>query len=352
MTPSERLALGVFHRLDPETAHDLSLKALRFGLVRAPRPVKSPRLHTNIAGIALPNPVGLAAGYDKNAQAMSALLRLGFGFIEAGAATPRPQPGNPKPRLFRLDQDRAAINRFGFNNDGIEAIGSRLRAPRVPGAVGLNLGANKDSENRVADYITVLKRAAGAVDFVTLNVSSPNTEKLRDLQGKAALSDLVAQVIAARDGLPGRIPVFLKVAPDLSDAEVSDIAAVAASGGIDALIATNTTLDRSGLQSDKAGEKGGLSGKPLFQPSTRILGLFAQALGNKVPLIGVGGISSATDAYTKIKAGASAVQIYTALVYSGFSLLPEIVNGLDQLLERDGFQNISEAVGIESKDYA
>lgn len=345
MTFLERIALCGLHRLDPERAHGLSIRALASGLVPLAGAITSPRLATRVAGLDLPNPVGLAAGYDKNAEAVSPLTRAGFGFIEVGAATPRPQPGNPRPRLFRLSEDRAVINRFGFNNQGMEAIGARLAsAPRaVP--VGLNLGANKDSADRAADFAAVLAACGPHVDFATVNVSSPNTEKLRDLQGKAALSGLLALVLAQRARLPRHIPVFLKIAPDLTAPELEDVAEVALSSGIDGVIATNTTLSREGLKSESRAETGGLSGAPLFEKSTRTLARLSQLTDGKLPLIGVGGISSADQAYAKIRAGASAVQLYSALVFGGLSLAADIVHGLDQLVARDGFRNIANAVG-------
>ena len=347
MKLSEKLALAVMHRLDPETAHGLSIKALKSGLTPCPGPVISPRLKTEIAGLNLPNPVGLAAGFDKNAEALGALTQAGFGFIEVGAATPRPQPGNPKPRLFRLSEDLAAINRFGFNNEGMEVIGARLAQRPKNGVIGLNLGANKDSDDRAQDFARVLSHCGAHLDFATVNVSSPNTEKLRDLQGKAALSALLAGVMDAREGLDRPIPVFLKIAPDLDEAGLDDIADVARESRIDAVIATNTTLARDGLKSAHRDETGGLSGAPLFEKSTRVLAQLSTRLDGAVPIIGVGGISSAEDAYAKIRAGASAVQFYTALVYGGLSLAAEIANGLDALLARDGHDSVAQAVGTD-----
>ena len=347
MTPVERLGLAVLHRMDPEAAHGLSIRALKAGLVPLPGPVTSPRLRTSLAGLDLPNPVGLAAGYDKNAEAVEALARAGFGFVEVGAATPRPQPGNPRPRLFRLTEDRAAINRFGFNNDGAEVIADRLSRARRTVPLGLNLGANKDSADRAGDFAKVLALAGPHVDFATVNVSSPNTERLRDLQGKAALTGLLTGVLATRDGLSRRIPVFLKIAPDLSEADLADVAAVALGVGIDAIIATNTTLSRDGLRSPHAGETGGLSGAPLFGKSTRVLARLSKLTEARLPLIGTGGIASAEDAYAKIRAGASAVQIYTALVYGGLSLVSDIARGLDRLLAREGFASVAEAAGTD-----
>jgi len=351
VTPIERLGLFALHRLDPEKAHGWSIRALRAGLVPLPGPVTSPRLRTRLAGLDLPNPVGLAAGFDKNAEAVTPLSRAGFGFVEVGAATPRPQPGNPAPRLFRLTEDRGVINRFGFNNEGAEVIAARLSQARHDVPVGLNLGANKDAADRAADFARVLATAGPHVDFATVNVSSPNTEKLRDLQGKAALSALLAGVIATRDGLARRVPVFLKIAPDLADAELADVAEVALSSGIDAVIATNTTLSRDGLKSAHRGEAGGLSGAPLFEKSTRTLARLSDLTGGALPLIGVGGIASAEDAYAKIRAGASAVQLYSALVYGGLSLAAGIARGLDGLLQRDGFATVAEAVGTGRKDW-
>lgn len=351
MKLTEKLALKALHRVDPETAHSLSIKALTSGLAPAPGPVTSARLKTQIAGIDLPNPVGLAAGFDKNAEALTPLSRAGFGFIEVGAATPRPQPGNPKPRLFRLSEDRAAINRFGFNNEGMEVIAARLAKRPKDAVIGLNLGANKDSDDRAADFARVLAHCGAHLDFATVNVSSPNTEKLRDLQGKAALSALLRGVIETRDGLARRVPVFLKIAPDLDREGIEDIAAVAQDVGIDAVIATNTTLSREGLQSPHREEAGGLSGAPLFEKSTRVLAQLSELLNGTVPLIGVGGISNAEQAYAKICAGASAVQLYTAMVYGGLSLAGDIARGLDDLLARDGFANVADAVGCKRGDW-
>lgn len=340
-----RLGLAALHRLDPETGHGLALMALRAGLVPRPGPFTSPRLRLRLAGLDLPNPVGLAAGFDKNAVALAALTRAGFGFVETGAATPRPQPGNPRPRLFRLSEDRAVINRFGFNNDGAEAIASRLAKRPATGIVGLNLGANKDSADRAGDFAQVLRRCGAHVDFATVNVSSPNTEKLRDLQGPAALRALLAGVMEARADLPRPIPVFLKIAPDLSPDELAELAEVALESGLDAIIATNTTLSRDGLSSPQAGQAGGLSGRPLFDKSTRILAQLSALTEGRMPLIGVGGIDSAETAYAKILAGASAVQLYSALVYHGFSLVNEVARGLDALLARDGHASVADAIG-------
>ena len=336
---AEQLGLRALHQVDPETAHGLAITALRLGLAPTPGPVTSKRLKTSLAGMSLPNPVGLAAGFDKNATAVAPLSNAGFGFIEVGAATPLPQPGNDKPRLFRLTEDRAAINRFGFNNEGMQAICTRLarRGAGVP--VGLNLGANKTSTDRAADFARVMELARDHVDFATVNVSSPNTEKLRDLQGKAALAALLAGVMEVR----GDTPVFLKIAPDLTEAEIADVAEVANDADVAAIIATNTTLDRAGLKNAQRDQMGGLSGAPLFEKSTRVLARLSTL--TDIPLVGVGGIGSAEDAYAKICAGASAVQLYTTLVYGGLSLVTDIAKGLDKLLKQDGFDTVADAVG-------
>lgn len=336
----DRMGAALLRRMDPETGHGLALRALNAGLGPRKSPVTSARLRCSIAGIDLPNPLGLAAGFDKNAVALTPLARCGFGFIEVGAATPRPQPGNPRPRLFRLTEDQAAINRFGFNNDGADAIAARL-ASRPTGVLGLNLGANKDSDDRAADFASVLRTCGAHVDFATVNVSSPNTERLRDLQGADALRALLDGVQAANTW---DRPIFLKIAPDLTAAELDDIAQVAEAAGIKAIIATNTTLDRPGLKSASSGEKGGLSGQPLFEKSTRTLARLSTLTA--LPLIGVGGISNATQAYAKIKAGASALQLYTALVYGGMGLVQQILTDLDAMLERDG-RTMGDAVGCD-----
>ncbi|MFP4450575.1 quinone-dependent dihydroorotate dehydrogenase [Rhodosalinus sp.] len=345
MSLTERAGLALLRRIDPETAHGLALRALQAGAAPLPGLVTSDRLRCELAGLRLANPVGLAAGFDKNAVALHPLSRAGFGFVEVGAVTPRPQPGNPRPRLFRLPQDAAVINRFGFNNEGMETVAARLeRRPRDM-VLGLNLGANKDSADRAGDFAAVLVRCGPWLDFATVNVSSPNTERLRDLQGAEALAALLDRVIDARAELGRPLPLFLKIAPDLTDAELADIAAVAREAGIDGIVATNTTLARDGLRSAHAAEAGGLSGKPLFRRSTQVLARLHRLTAGAMPLIGVGGIGSAEDAYAKIRAGASAVQLYTGLVYEGLSLGARITEGLDALLARDGFASVAEAVG-------
>ncbi|WP_103764878.1 quinone-dependent dihydroorotate dehydrogenase [Roseovarius confluentis] len=345
MRLSDRIGLGLMHRLEPERAHGLALQALRAGLVPLPGLVTSDRLRCEVAGLRLANPIGLAAGFDKNVVALSALSRAGFGFIEAGAVTPKAQAGNPKPRLFRLTGDRAVINRFGFNNNGMEDVVQRLATRPRDAVIGLNLGANKDSADRAEDFARVLSRCGPHLDFATVNVSSPNTEKLRDLQGAEALAALLKGVMEARNWLEKPIPIFLKISPDLSDLEMSELADVAQAGGVAAIIATNTTLNRDGLQSPMREQAGGLSGAPLFERSTRVLARMAQLTGGTMPLIGVGGVGSAEQALEKIRAGASAVQLYSAMVFEGIGLVERIARDLDKLLEEKGFSNVSDAVG-------
>jgi len=345
----ERAGLTALRLVDPETAHSLALSGLRAGLVPLPGKVTSPRLATDLAGLALPNPIGLAAGFDKNAVALAPLARAGFGFLEVGAVTPRPQAGNPRPRLFRLPADRGAINRFGFNNDGMEAVASRLRRRPREAVVGLNLGANRDSADRAADFATVLGRLGPDVDFATVNVSSPNTEALRDLQGPRALAALLAGVMDARAALPRPIPVFVKIAPDLTDAELAEIAGTALEAGVQGIVATNTTLARDGLKSPWKRQKGGLSGAPLRARATEVLRRLHAETGGRLPLVGVGGISTPEDALERIEAGATAVQLYTALAYDGIGLAARLVRGLDRLLAERGYASVAEARGAAAR---
>lgn len=341
----DALATKALRLLPPEEAHRATVRMLKSPLAPKAGFTPDPMLRTSMAGLDLPNPLGMAAGFDKNAEVPDPLLALGFGFVEVGAVTPRSQPGNPGPRVFRLRKDDAIINRYGFNNDGLDLIGQRLeeRAGR-PGVVGINLGANKDSEDRTEDYVTSLRALEHHVSFLTVNVSSPNTEGLRSLQGREALKELLTRVLAARTT---NKPVFVKVAPDLTDEDKADIAAAALESGVDGMIVSNTTLAREGLHSPDAHEKGGLSGRPLFAMSTEVLRDFARETGGRLPLIGVGGIFTAQDALQKIKAGASAVQLYTALVYKGPGLVRDILEELPQLLRAEGFAALSEAVGTD-----
>lgn len=339
----DRLALAVLHRLDPEKAHDLALKALRLGFGPMLAPLTAPGLGTRLFGHDLPNPIGLAAGFDKNAVAVDACFRAGFGHVEVGAVTPRPQPGNPRPRLFRLPCDGAVINRFGFNNDGLAAVQARLRARRRRGLLGVNIGANKDSADRTADYVALVQGLAGLADYLSINVSSPNTAGLRGLQDRDALDALLGACKAA-----ATVPLVLKIAPDLPDGALADIAELSLRHGLAGIEATNTTLAREGLRSAAASEAGGLSGRPLFARSTAVLRELRQTTGGRLTLIGIGGVQDAATAYAKIRAGASAVQLYTALVYRGPGLLREIVTGLSARLRADGFATVADAVGVDA----
>ncbi len=347
MSLVQRLGLAALHRMDPETAHGLALRALRAGLVpRWTGPVPAV-LRGKPLGFDLAHPVGVAAGFDKNAEAVAPLLDAGFSFVEVGAVTPEPQPGNPRPRLFRLPEDRAAINRYGFNNDGMEAVHGRLSAPRRGGVVGLNLGANKDSADRAGDYGRVLARLGPLVDFATVNVSSPNTAGLRDMQAREALEEVLSRTMAVRDETVPDVKLLLKIAPDLTDAQVEDVAEVALASGIDGLVATNTTLSREGLRGAARSEAGGLSGVPLMARSTGVLARLAARTEGRLTLVGVGGVASGADAYAKIRAGASLVQLYTALAYDGPGLVRTIAADLARLLERDGFERLDQAVGAD-----
>ena len=344
------LGARALRALDPETAHEVTLAALRAGLgPRAPADA-DPILVTDLAGLRLANPIGLAPGFDKNAAAPRALLRAGFGFVECGTVTPRPQPGNPRPRLFRLPADRAVINRMGFNNQGLEAFAAGLAARGTGGVVGANVGANKDSPDRAGDYVTGLRRLWPLADYFTLNVSSPNTPGLRDLQAGAALAGLLGAVAEARRALAagpaGDRPVFLKVAPDLGPGDVGDIVEAALAFGLDGLVVANTTIARpASLTGARRGEAGGLSGAPLFGPSTALLREFHAAAAGRLVLIGVGGIASGRDAYAKIRAGADAVQLYTALAFEGPGLVALLQRELASLLRADGFASARDAVG-------
>ncbi len=330
--------------LDPERAHRLTIAGLRM-MPAAPKS-RFGALETEVAGIRFPNPVGMAAGFDKDGEVPDAVMGLGFGFAEVGSITPLPQEGNPKPRLFRLVEDRAVINRMGFNNGGAQAAEHRLAARKDRGGIlGINIGANKDSTDRIADYATMTRIMAPLATYLAVNISSPNTPGLRALQDENALVDLLDAVFDAR-GADGP-PVFLKVAPDLEPADIDSIARIAIDKGLGALIVSNTTIDRPGLQSRHAGETGGLSGAPLRQKALDRLRDFRKATGGAVPLVGVGGIASADHAWERIRAGASLVQLYSALVYEGPGLASRIVSGLERRMKRDGFKSIAEAVGTE-----
>ncbi len=339
------LALPFLRLMDPEQAHQATLLALKTGL--GPCDKKDPEaLGVDLLGMHFPNPLGIAAGFDKNGEVPDAMLKLGFGFAEVGTTTPRPQSGNPKPRVFRLQQDRAVINRLGFNNEGHEAMEARLkkRAGRG-GIVGVNLGANKDTEDKAADYVIGIKRFESLASYFTVNVSSPNTPGLRGLQSRAELEDLLGRVLEAREG---QTPVLLKIAPDLVYEEREDIAAVVLESGVDGLIVSNTTIARDGLVSGRhADETGGLSGAPLMDMATDVLADMRRLTKGTIPLIGVGGLSSGTDAYKKIRAGASLVQLYTALTFQGADLVTKIKRDLASNLKRDGYKRLEDAIGVD-----
>ncbi len=343
------LAAASLRLIDAETAHRTTIALLKAGLGPRPAIPILRRLATKVGGLALANPIGLAAGFDKNAEAPDAMLAAGFGFVECGTVTPLAQAGNPRPRLFRLAEDRAVINRMGFNNAGAEAFAGRLAARKRRGIVGANIGANKDSADRIGDYVTGLRRLWGLADYFTVNISSPNTPGLRALQSAEALAELLGRLAEARGALTARRgpwPVFLKVAPDLEDTEIEAIVEASLAHAIDALIVGNTTLSRpQTLRAATRAEAGGLSGPPLMPLSTRVLGRFHAAAAGRIDLIGAGGIASGADAYAKVRAGAKALQLYSAMVYAGPGLALRILRDLDARLAADGFASLADAVG-------
>jgi dihydroorotate dehydrogenase len=306
-----------------------------------------PRLSQKLLGLTFPNPLGLAAGFDKNAEAVAGALGLGFGFVETGTVTPRPQQGNPRPRIFRLTADRAIVNRLGFNNDGFEAAARRLAAPRR-GIAGVNIGANRDSTDRIADYVSGVGRFAPLADYLTINISSPNTPGLRDLQGETSLRALLGAVAEARSAAPRRVPILVKLAPDLEDAALPGIAAAIAETGMDGVIVSNTTIERDGLRDARAAEAGGLSGPPLFRRSTAMLAKLRKLIGQDAVIVGVGGVDSAEAAWAKLAAGANLVQFYTGLVYEGPGLVRRILRGLSERIDREGLATIGDVVGSDA----
>ena len=347
------LVRPALYALPPETAHRLALWGLSHHLYPPQRLTHPPSLAVKAFGLSFPSPIGLAAGFDKNAVAVNALLAQGFSFAETGTVTPKPQAGNPRPRLFRLAEDEAIINRLGFNNDGLEAFLKRFnRRDKTLGIAGINIGKNKDSADVMADYVTGLKEVYPYADYIAVNVSSPNTPGLRNLQHGAALTQLLSALAKARAECAltyGRtVPLLLKVAPDLEMEEKKDIAEIALAQGVDGLIVSNTTLSRPSLKSRQTSQAGGLSGRPLFALSTSALQDFYRLTKGKLLLVGVGGVFSPEDAYKKIRAGATLVQLYTALIYRGFAVVREIEQGLAALLEKDGFSSVTEAVGKDA----
>ena len=357
MRLTDRIGLAALYTLSPETAHHAALYALEHGLVRARAGIDDPALKTRVWGMDFPYPIGLAAGFDKDARVVDAMLGLGFGFVEAGTVTPRPQPGNPKPRLFRLSEDQAVINRLGFNSGGLEAfvqkLASRASRKHVPGIVGANVGKNRDTVDGAADYVIGIERVANLADYLVVNISSPNTPGLRALQARAPIEDLLRRVLEARNRSAKRgkkPPLLAKVGPDLTENQLSDIAEVALETGVDGLIVGNTTLDRpTFLRSRDRNEAGGLSGAPLLEPSTRCLAALYRLTKGRIPLIGCGGVASGADAYAKIRAGASLVQVYSALVFHGPGLVQRIKRELAELLRADGVEHVADAVGSDHR---
>jgi dihydroorotate dehydrogenase len=349
----DAFSLPLLRWFDPEDAHRMAIQGLRLLPPMRSRPDDS-KLAVRAFGLNFPNPIGMAAGFDKSAEAPDALLRLGFGFVEIGSVTPKPQAGNPRPRLFRLERDEAVINRMGFNNDGADAVLRRLASrAHLAGIVGVNVGANKDSADRVADYVKLIEAFAPVASYFTVNVSSPNTPGLRNLQQSAALDELLAKVIDARERVrknAGDSPVLLKIAPDLSLAELDDVVHIARSRRVDGMIVANTTLARPSTlrETNRAREQGGLSGRPLFRLSTRMVAETYVRAEGAFPLIGVGGIDSGGAALTKIRAGASLIQLYSSLIYKGLGLIEDIKNDLSSTLLRTGRDSLSEIVGADA----
>ena len=353
MTIIDTIALSALYTLSPETAHHAALFALEHGLAGARAEPTDPILKTQVWGLDFANPIGLAAGFDKDARVIDAMLGLGFGFVEAGTVTPKPQPGNPKPRLFRLDEDAAVINHLGFNSGGVTAFARRLSERRqrshAAGIVGANVGKNRDTVDGAADYVAGIEAVAGLADYLVCNISSPNTPGLRAMQARAPIEDLLKRVLAARDRAapgPKKPPLLAKVGPDLNPEQLSDIAEVALATGVDGLIIGNTTIARpASLKSRSAGEAGGLSGAPLLEPATECLAALYRLTKGRIPLIGCGGVASGADAYAKIRAGASLVQVYSALVFHGPGLANRIKRELAAQLRQDGFKSVADAVG-------
>ncbi len=341
------------HALEAEKAHNVTISALKAGFGRFFSSHNHyPALASDVMGLHFPNPIGIAAGFDKNADVIVPVINMGFGFAEAGTVTPMPQDGNPKPRLFRLPEDRAVINRFGFNNEGLAYFKNKLKQVKTEAPFGANVGANKTSEDKTADYVKGIEELYGLSSYFTVNISSPNTPGLRALQSREALTELVVRVLEAREekmknGMQ-RIPIVVKIAPDLLEEDIADIAHIALNTDIDGLIVSNTTIERpETLKSNNKGEAGGLSGAPLMDKATDVLAAMYKATNGTVPLIGVGGIASGHDAYRKIRAGASLIQLYSALVYEGPGLVTRIKDEMAVLLEKDGFKSISEAIGAD-----
>ena len=351
MTPAlASLLMPLLRILDAETAHGLALKALAAGLAGRDSGADDPVLATRVLGLSFRNPIGLAAGFDKDAVAVLPLMRLGFGFVEAGTVTPRPQPGNPRPRLFRLEEDRAVINRMGFNNGGLDRFLARLAAlPRpLPAILGANVGINKEGADPERDYPALYAAVAPFADYVTINISSPNTPGLRDLQGEGRLAAILDAIAARRGSLERAPPLIVKIAPDLADEALAPIVNACLAHGVAGLIVSNTTVARPPLKSRHAREAGGLSGAPLFAPSTEMLRRVFRIARGRLALIGVGGVATPEQAYAKIRAGASLVQLYTGFAYAGPALPRRLADGLAALIRRDGFTSVADAIGKDA----
>ncbi len=350
------LARPLLFALEPEHAHNLTLRALEAGLYPRSSAADDVRLGQTVFGLPFPNPIGIAAGYDKDARVPDAILGLGFGFAEIGSVTPQPQTGNPSPRVFRLIAERAVINRLGFNNEGHGAALARLSQRRQQGVVGVNVGANKDAADRTADYVAGIATFYRVASYFTVNISSPNTPGLRDLQAPAALDELLGRVMAAREqqaaAVGRRVPVVVKIAPDIAEDDVAAICARLVANGVDGIAVSNTTLARTGLHATAAKQAGGLSGRPLFHRSTVMLARVYRATGGRIPLIGIGGIDSAATARAKIEAGASLIQIYTGLIYEGPGLIARIKAGLSEAVATAGVANIAALVGTAAETWA
>lgn len=352
-----KIAKPFLHRMDPEDAHRMTLRALKTGALPCPGRVNDPRLKTTLWNRTFPNPLGLAAGFDKNADVIGPMLQIGFGFVEAGTVTPRQQDGNPRPRVFRDADHEAVINRMGFPNDGVENFRHNIEKflegkPRPAGVVGINIGMNKGAEDPAKDYCTLVRQLGNYADYLTVNISSPNTPGLRNLQSRENLMPLLARIMEERAKSCGKTdapPLLVKLAPDLDDAQLKDVAACLTEAGVDGVILGNTTLDRPDyLPASFYEQQGGLSGRPLTDKSTAIIRQFYKLTDGKMPIIGAGGISSAQEAYAKIRAGASLVQLYTALVFQGPELVSDILTGLIRLLQKDGLDHISKAIGKDA----
>jgi dihydroorotate dehydrogenase len=354
----ENAALKGLQCLDAETAHRATVVALKSGLMPGRKALQDPRLAVKLWDLTFPNPLGMAAGFDKNGEVPDALLNLGFGYTEVGSVTPRPQPGNPKPRVFRLPKDQGVINRYGFNNEGHDALRMRLDArKKLTGIVGVNVGANKDADDRIADYVAGIYRFADMASYFTVNISSPNTPGLRDMQARSVLAELLTGVVSARDECTRKIgrhvPVLLKIAPDVADEDLQDIVEEVLAKNVEGLIVSNTTISRDGLSGSATdGEAGGLSGRPLFRKSTIMLARARKLAGPDLPIIGVGGIDSAETAWTKIEAGADLLQLYSSLVFKGPVLVEEIISGLVRKLDTHGFSSLREARDTSVEDWA